>query len=154
MPPSWLHPNVGFLSGVIVPVFIEFTGIEQLLDCFCDGIYKIRSVTSARRSHPRFLRQQLLDEAECDQDLSRPRSKLSAEAKLREITLTEVWINLDTMRKPNSIIVLLYISEIVANLDEDTITVPAESRQFSMSLQVAWHSELSVGSRPIKIEIA
>ena len=26
MPPSWLHPNVGFLSRVIVPVFIEFTG--------------------------------------------------------------------------------------------------------------------------------
>ena len=43
----------------------------------------------------------------------------------------EVWINLDTMRKPNSITVLLYNSEIVANLDEDAITVPAECRQFS-----------------------
>ena len=50
---------------------------------------------------------------------------------------TEVWINLDAIRKPNSIIVLLYNSEIVANLDEDAITVPAECRQFSMSLQVA-----------------
>ena len=48
----------------------------------------------------------------------------SVEAKLRQITLTEVWINLDTMRKPNSIIVLLYNSEIVANLDEDAINSP------------------------------
>ena len=23
--PSWLHPNIGILPGVIVPVFIEFT---------------------------------------------------------------------------------------------------------------------------------
>ena len=35
--------------------------------------------------------------------------------------LTEIWINLDTMRKSNSIIVLLYNSEIVANLDEDAL---------------------------------
>ena len=49
-----------------------------------------------------------------------------SEAKLRQITLTEVWINLDTMRKPNSTIVLLYNSEIIANLDEDAITVPTE----------------------------
>ena len=26
-PPSWLHPNIGLLSGVIVPVFIEFIGL-------------------------------------------------------------------------------------------------------------------------------
>ena len=45
--------------------------------------------------------------------------------------------NLDTMRKPKSITVLLYNSEIVANLGEDAITVHAEYRQFSMSLQVA-----------------
>ena len=25
MPPSWLHPNIGVLPGVIVAVFIEFT---------------------------------------------------------------------------------------------------------------------------------
>ena len=62
-----------------------------------------------------------------------------ASASLRQITLTSVWINLDTMRKPNSITVLLYNSEIVANVDEDAIIVPAECRQFSMSLQVVWH---------------
>ena len=28
MPPSWLHPNIGILPGVIVPVFIEFTGLD------------------------------------------------------------------------------------------------------------------------------
>ena len=61
----------------------------------------------------------------------------SAKAKLRQITLTEVWINLDITRKPNSIIVLLYNSEIVVHVDEDAITVTAECRQFSMSLQVA-----------------
>ena len=26
LPPSWLHPNIGLLPEVIVPVFIEFTG--------------------------------------------------------------------------------------------------------------------------------
>ena len=29
LPPSWLHPNIGILPGVIVPVFIEFTGLTS-----------------------------------------------------------------------------------------------------------------------------
>ena len=28
--PSWLHPNMGLLPGVSVPVFIESTGITRL----------------------------------------------------------------------------------------------------------------------------
>ena len=42
-------------------------------------------------------------------ELFRPRSALSAKAKLRQITLTKVWIILISCDKPNSVILLLLI---------------------------------------------
>ena len=49
------------------------------------------------------------------------------QTEVKVICRSEAEDKFDTMRKPNSIIVLLYI-------DKDAITVPAECRQFSMSL--------------------
>ena len=38
MPPSWLDPNIGLLPAVIVPVFIEFTGLQSIAQDVSDNV--------------------------------------------------------------------------------------------------------------------